>query len=185
MSSDRLFSAWRLAHPPGLGSDGRPHANLVPAEGKTLFETLDQSGLDDQRTYIVARSAFSFTILNVYPYTSGHVMVLPRRAVRSMDELTEDAFVDLWHMVRAASGAVKKAFVPDGLNIGINEGEAGGGSYPAHLHVHVVPRWNADTNFMSTAAETRILPMSLSASWQRLRDAWPSSVGADPVASNG
>ncbi len=139
----------------------------------TLFETIEQSTVGDDRTYIVTRSLYSFTILNVFPYTSGHTMVLPKRAVPGIGDLDEAEFGDLWSMVRDASAAVKTAFRPDGLNIGINEGEAGGGSHPDHLHVHVVPRWNADTNFMSTAAETRILPMSLSDSWRRVREGWP------------
>ena len=169
---DRLYSGWRLAHPPHLGSDGLPHANLQPQPGLTLFETIEQSGLDDEITYVLARGKATFAILNVYPYASGHVMVLPRAAVRSPDELDHDTYMELWDLVRDATRAVKRAFRPDGLNVGYNEGSAGGGSLPEHLHVHVVPRWNADTNFMTSLAETRILPMALSDSWNLLRQVW-------------
>lgn len=179
MPSDRLFSAWRLSHPPGVGSDGLPHASLSPVEGKTLFETIEQSDLGDDRTYVIARTENCFALLNVFPYTSGHLMVLPKRAVPSISDLSDEVSTELWMMVRDAAAAARKAFSPDGLNIGINEGEAGGGSQPEHLHVHVVPRWNADTNFMSTAAETRILPVSLTDSWQLLRDAWPVPLSTD------
>ena len=170
---DYLFSGWRLAHPPQHGADGLPHANLQPAPGKSLFETIEQSGLDDAVTYVVHRTADSFVLLNVYPYTPGHVMVLPRQAVASMLDLTPEAYDDLWRLVRTASVAVRDAFKPQGLNIGINEGEAGGGSLPDHLHVHIVPRWSADTNFMTSIADARILPMALGDAWTRIRDAWP------------
>ncbi|MEM8925105.1 MAG: HIT domain-containing protein [Actinomycetota bacterium] len=171
---DRLYSGWRLAFPPELGSDGLPHANLEPADGKTLFETIEQSGLDDEITYVVHRAPHTFAILNVYPYASGHLMVLPRRAVRTLAELAPEVHAELWDTVRDACEAAKAAFDADGLNVGFNEGSAGGASQPDHLHVHVVPRRNGDTNFMTSLAETRALPMTLSQSWQLLREHWPA-----------
>lgn len=170
---EQLFAGWRIGRPPGEGGDGRPHADLTPVEGKSLFETIEQSGLDDELTYVLVRRPLTFALLNVYPYTSGHVMVLPRRAVRSVDALTDDEFHELWALVREATTAVKTALRPEGLNIGFNEGTAGGGSVPEHLHVHVVPRWEADTNFMTTIAEVRVLPVTLGETWRLLRRAWP------------
>jgi ATP adenylyltransferase len=170
---ERLFSGWRLGQPDGVGGDGLPHANLGPEPGKSLFETIEQSGLADDETYILVRRPTTFAILNVFPYTPGHLMVLPRRAVGCMDELDDGELTELWRLVRDASVAVKAAFAPDGLNIGVNEGTAGGGSYPDHLHVHVVPRWSADTNFMTTIAEARVLPVTLADSWAQLRASWP------------
>ncbi len=170
---DRLFSGWRLATPKGCSPDGEPYAFLGPEPGKTLFESIEQSELADDETYILARRRSAFAVLNVYPYTSGHVMVLPRKAAPSILELDDESYADLWDLVRLASRAVHDAFKPDGMNIGINEGSAGGGSQPDHLHVHVVPRWSSDTNFMSSLAEVRILPMTLSDTWTRLRDSWP------------
>jgi diadenosine tetraphosphate (Ap4A) HIT family hydrolase len=170
---EHLFSGWRMAQPPGIGSDGLPHADPVPAPGQTLFEALESSGLPDEQTYILSRRPATFAILNVFPYTSGHVMVLPRRAARTLDELDEATFAELWSLVREAVRAVNAAFHPEGLNVGCNEGTAGGGSYPEHLHVHVVPRWNADTNFMTTIADARILPVTLADTWAALRRHWP------------
>lgn len=170
---DRLYSGWRLAAEPGTSPDGQPYEFMGAEPGKTLFETIEQSPLGDERTYVLARHRSAFALLNVYPYTSGHVMVLPRRAVASILDLDGDGYRDLWDLVRIASRAVGDAFHPDGMNIGINEGRAGGGSQPDHLHVHVVPRWSADTNFMTTLAETRILPMTLADTWARLRAVWP------------
>ncbi|MEM9614098.1 MAG: HIT domain-containing protein [Actinomycetota bacterium] len=171
---DRLFAGWRIGRPPGEGADGLPHADLTPADGKTLFETIEQSGLDDELTYVIVRRPLTFAILNVYPYTSGHLMVLPRRAVPTADELTPEEYHELWTLVREATTAVKAAFKPDGLNVGFNEGTAGGGSMPEHLHVHVVPRWGADTNFLTSIAEARILPVTLAETWRQLREAWPT-----------
>lgn len=173
---ERIHAGWRLAAPSGTTPDGRPYIDLAPEPGKTLFETIEQSDHDDAETYILRRHRSVFALLNIYPYTSGHVMVLPRRGVRVMDDLTDDEYRDLWDLVREATAAVRAAFRPQGLNIGLNEGTAGGGSYPDHLHVHVVPRWAADTNFMTTVAEARILPITLADSWARLRANWPEPV---------
>lgn len=172
----RLFSGWRLAHPRGLAADGLPHAYMEAEPGKTLFETIEQSDLPDERTYVLWRGTHTFALLNVYPYTSGHLMVLPKKPVHSMSDLSAEVYSELWLAVLAASNAVREAFHCDGLNVGVNEGLAGGGSQPDHLHVHVVPRWRADTNFMTAVAETRILPQTLSDSWQRVKDAWPAAL---------
>ncbi len=173
----RLWAGWRLAVlGTPLGADGLPRADVPGARGLSLFEAIERSGLPDDQTYIVWRGERTFCVLNVYPYTSGHVMVLPRNKAASLEQLDEPTHTELWRAVLAASQAVKAAFAPQGLNIGINEGEAGGGSEPDHLHVHVVPRWNADTNFMTAVAETRVLPMTLGDAWARLREAWPESL---------
>ncbi len=181
MPADRLFTGWRLAHPRSMGSDGIPRVALDRVEGKTLFETIEQSGYPDEDLYLLHRSEHCFAILNVFPYTSGHLMVLPKVAVASINDLDSAVAGELWAMVADGAAAAKAAFDPDGLNIGINEGEAGGGSQPDHLHVHIVPRWNSDTNFMSALAETRTLPMTLSHSWAMLRDAWPNGVASCEV----
>lgn len=172
---DYVYAGWRIGQSPDLGGDGLPHADLEPLEGLSLFETIEQSDLDDELTYVLERRSKTFAILNVYPYTSGHVMVLPRRAVATIDELEADTFIELWELVRDATTAIKASFAPQGLNIGFNEGTAGGGSIPDHLHVHVVPRWSADTNFMTSISNARVLPMTLTDAWERLRRVWPGS----------
>lgn len=177
---DRITAGWRLAVPPGIGADGKPHLAVEPEPGKSLFETIEQSGKPDHETYVVCRRSSAFVILNVFPYTSGHAMVLPRRAVPSILDLGADEHADLWDLVRLTYQAVREAFNPEGMNVGINEGRAGGGSIPDHLHVHVVPRWQADTSFMTSIAEARVLPMTLQDSWERLRAAWPEPLPSDP-----
>ncbi len=171
---ERIRAGWKMTHWPLMGADGLPHASLPQVEGKTLFETIEQSGLPDSETYVVWRGPHTFALLNVFPYTNGHVMILPTKPVESILDLDTDVHAELWETVRAGTQAVTDAFRPHGVNVGLNLGEAGGGSQPEHLHVHIVPRWNADTNFMTTIAEVRVLPMTLVDSWQRLRDNWPS-----------
>ncbi len=170
----RLWAGWKLAAwGSGLGADGQPHADLPRADGQSLFETIEQSGLPDNQTYIVWRGLRTFVILNVFPYTSGHLMVLPLKAAPSMHDLDDETFAELWRTVRTASGVLHEAFRPQGLNIGINEGTAGGGSEPDHLHVHLVPRWSADTNFMTAIAGTRVLPQTLEDTWHKVQAVWP------------
>jgi len=173
-----VHSGWRLAQPKGIGGDGRPHVDPEPAPGQTLFEALESCGLPDEQTYILTRWERTFAILNVFPYTSGHVMVLPRKAARSFDDLDDETYTELWALVRQATQVVKAVVRPQGLNVGFNEGTAGGGSQPDHLHVHVVPRWDADTNFMTTIADARVLPVTLADTWAALRRAWPPAPGS-------
>ena len=142
--------------------------------GSTLFEAIEQSGLDDSETFIVHRGETCFVLLNAYPYTSGHMMVLPRRAVATLDGLDAVEHEELWATVRDAVAAVESAFSAGGVNVGLNLGPAAGAGVPGHLHVHVVPRWSGDTNFTTTTADLRVLPEALGDSWRRLREAWPA-----------
>lgn len=176
---DRLNAGWRLGRPTGLGSDGEPTYDLEAEPGKTLFETLEQCDLPEDVTFMLCRRELAFAVLNIFPYSSGHVMVLPKRAVPSVLELTESEHLALWDLVRDAYRAIKDAFDPQGMNVGINEGIAGGASQPDHLHVHIIPRWEADTSFTTSVADLRVMPMTLHDSWTRIRAAWPEPLSSD------
>jgi len=139
----------------------------------SLFTEILGSGLSDEATHILCRGPLTFSILNAFPYTSGHLMVLPYRQVANLEDLTADEAAQLWAMVTAAVQAVKAAYRPGGINVGINLGRPAGGSISEHLHVHVVPRWTGDGNFMMAVAEARTLPEPLSFSAEKLRAAWP------------
>jgi len=178
---DHVWAGWRFTGGAGNAADGRPNVQVDPDDGRTLFEALEQSDRGDEETYIVWRGDRCFAILNVFPYNPGHVMVLPKRAARSMEDLDAATFDELWRSVRSATIAVKRALSPHGVNVGINDGEAGGGSVPDHLHVHVVPRWRSDTNFVTTTANTRVLPVALADTWKMVTDAWPSSPPGTPA----
>ena len=124
-------------------------------------------------TYVVWRDHLVAVILNAFPYTSGHVMVLPVRHVGEVEDVNRDEVGAVWAAVANSVRAIKAAYRPDGLNMGANLGRVAGAGIPGHFHVHVLPRWSADTNFMTSVAEARVLPEALPATLDRLQKAWP------------
>jgi ATP adenylyltransferase len=165
MTIDRLWAGWRSEYIDDITSDDGPRTSV--------FKGILDSGLPDGETHIVWRGPLTFAILNRFPYISGHVLVMPYREVGELEALTPEEHAELWSAVTDAVSAIKTAYHADGLNIGVNLGSAAGAGVPDHLHVHVMPRWNADSNFMTSVAETRVLPEALSVTWAKLRDAWP------------
>jgi ATP adenylyltransferase len=168
VSLDRLWAGWRTTY---IDQATRDPSVLHPdASGRSLFERI--LDLPDHEGYVLWRGERCAALLNAYPYGTGHLMVLPQRAVGELEELDRDEATELWSAVTAAVRAVKAAYRPDGVNVGANLGEAAGAGVPDHLHVHVLPRWSADSNFMTSVAETRVLPEPLDATWRKLREAW-------------
>jgi ATP adenylyltransferase len=110
-------------------------------------------------------------VLNRYPYNAGHLLAIPYREVPNLEDLSQEERLDLMNLLVTAQDILKKALKPDGFNIGMNLGKGAGAGIPTHLHVHIVPRWNGDTNFMPVVAGTRVLPQSLEAMWSRLTTA--------------
>ena len=131
-------------------------------------------GVIQREENIVWRGAQSVAVLNIYPYTSGHCMVLPLRHVGEFEDLTAEEAAELTGALRDAAIALKAAYKPDGLNLGANIGRVAGAGVPGHFHWHALPRWNGDTNFMTTVAEARVAPEALGATLEKLRAAWPS-----------
>ena len=124
----------------------------------------------DESTGVIAKSELSFVVLNAFPYGSGHILILPRRHVSAIAELSDAEYEDYFLILRRSVAALEKAYGPDGMNIGMNLGQAAGAGIPKHLHGHVLPRWLGDTNFMTTIGETRVLPESLESTWQKVHD---------------
>lgn len=172
MSLDRLWAGWRTSYMNQVSVDDS--AVRPDADGLSLFQRILGSGAPDDETFIVWRGELSFALLNAYPYGTGHLMVLPKRAVADLDRLTGEEHRELWQTVTDAVVAIRTAYAPDGVNVGLNLGAGAGAGVPDHLHVHCLPRWVADTNFMTAIAETRVLPEPLDVTWRKLRDAWPS-----------
>jgi ATP adenylyltransferase len=172
--TEHLWSGWRSAYVAGEASDARA-AFDSGAGAASVFTQLLESGLPDDETHIVHRGPTCFAIMNAYPYTNGHLIVLPYREVPDLLDLDAGETVELWETVTCAVAAVRRAFRPDGVNVGVNLGRASGGSVPTHLHVHVVPRWAGDTNFMMSVANTQTIPESLSVSARKVRDSWPAA----------
>ncbi len=164
---DRIWNGWRSQY---VNEAGTRESGVT----ESVFTQILNSGLDDETTHIVHRGVHTFAILNAFPYTSGHLMVLPYREVGTLEELTVAEAAELWPTVTDSVRAVKAAYTPGGVNVGINMGRAAGGSISEHLHVHVVPRWSGDGNFMTAIAEARTLPEPLSFSAGKLRAAWPT-----------
>ncbi len=133
--------------------------------------------MDGADNLIVARGERAFVILNKYPYTSGHLMIAPLAHQASPEDLDSATRAELMELVAQFMGVLRKAYNPQAFNIGMNIGEAAGAGVPGHAHIHIVPRWNGDTNFMSTTGEVRVLPETLEQTFARVVEAYRSREG--------
>lgn len=164
-----LWNGWRATYVQSVGSS-------QPSEGEgSLFTRILASGMSDADANIVHRGDTCFAILNAFPYGTGHLLVLPYREVGDLEALDATETSELWATVTDAVVAVKAAYSPEGVNVGVNLGRPAGGSVSEHLHVHVVPRWTGDANFMTSVANTRTLPEPLDETARKIRAGWPSS----------
>ena len=153
---ERLWTPWRLAYVSGGGeSNGCVFCNALTD--------------DEAAPLIVFRGATCFVILNLFPYNNAHLMVVPNRHVATLATATSEELTELMMLARTAEAAISEAYAPHGMNLGINLGKPAGAGVPGHLHMHVVPRWSGDTNFMTVIGEMRVLPEELGASAARLR----------------
>jgi ATP adenylyltransferase len=130
------------------------------------------TGGDDEKNLIVHRAEHSFVILNRYPYTSGHVMVVPYAHIASLVSLPDHTLVEMIGLVRDVERHLRTLYRPEGINVGINMGRSAGAGIASHLHIHALPRWAGDTNFMSVVGETRVLPEDLNVTWENFRRAF-------------
>jgi len=160
---ERFSAAWRENY---VANVAQSHA---ADDGSCVFCTLANDQVDES-TGVIAKSDLSFVVLNAFPYGSGHLLILPRRHVAALQDLTDDEYGDFSLMVRRTVVALEAAYGPDGMNVGMNLGQAAGAGIPKHLHGHVLPRWLGDTNFMTTIGETRVLPESLESTWRKVHD---------------
>jgi len=178
---DHLWAGWRRDYLDALVADrasgsatsGSRGPHEPPVGPGSLFERI--LTMPDDEGYIVHRGERCSVVLNAYPYTNGHVMVLPNLAVADLADLDGATHDELWRLVRDAVAAIRGAYRCEGVNVGVNLGAAAGAGVPDHLHVHCLPRWSGDTNFMTAVANTRVMPEPLDSSWARLRDAWATS----------
>ena len=124
---------------------------------------------DDQASLIVHRARRNFVILNLFPYTSGHLMIVPYAHIASLSDIDEATTSEMMELAKQAQRAIESEYHPDGFNIGLNLGRAAGAGVAEHIHLHVVPRWSGDANFVSVVGETRVLPEELKATFDRLK----------------
>jgi len=157
---DYLWTPWRYQY-----------VTKAEGAGVCVFCAAAQSA-DDAQTLVVYRGAHNLVILNRYPYCSGHVMVVPYQHVATLEDLSEEALVELIRLGRECTTHLRAAYRPDGLNLGMNLGKSAGAGIAGHLHLHVLPRWTGDTNFMTVVGETRVVPESLDITWEKLHAAF-------------
>jgi ATP adenylyltransferase len=158
---ENLWSPWRMKY---ITGDGTPEGECVFCAAPKLE--------DGPENLIVHRGETVFAILNRYPYTSGHLMVVPFLHVPSIEDLAPATRSEMMELVNSALGILRAVYHPEGFNVGINMGSAAGAGIAEHAHIHIVPRWNGDTNFMSTVGETRVLPEELEVSFKRISEKW-------------
>lgn len=163
---DHLFTPWRYDY---LVSDPIP-------SGCIFCEAL--AAREDRERLVVFRGDSHFAILNRYPYNNGHLMVVPNRHLPDLDEATREERHELMDLAARCVGALRRTYRPHGVNLGLNLGRSAGAGIAAHYHLHLVPRWDADTNFMTVTGGTRIIPEDLDRTWERLREA----IAATPEA---
>ncbi len=156
-----LHAPWRIQYilaPKPARADG------------SLFTRIAQSN-DDETNFVIARDRTCYAVLNAYPYNGGHLLIVPYKETPDLNGLTDEELADLWKLTRRCLNALSQVMKPDGFNIGINLGKVAGAGIQEHLHIHVVPRWNGDTNFMPVLAQTTVLPQALSELAAKLRAA--------------
>jgi ATP adenylyltransferase len=153
--NQNLWAPWRMQY-----------VEKPSASGNIFVELPARS--EDEKNFILYRGAHSFVMLNAYPYTNGHMLIAPLRQTNDMPTMSDDELLEINQLVAKAVGWLTEVFRPDGFNIGVNLGRAAGAGIPEHIHWHVLPRWNGDTNFMTTVGETRVMPQSLEDSYQKI-----------------
>jgi ATP adenylyltransferase len=155
-----MFSPWRMKYV-GREKEG---------EDCAFCSALEHAA--DKGSLIVHMGRQAYVILNLYPYTSGHLMTVPFKHCQRLDELEEEVLLELMTLAKQASEVLEDVYKPQGFNLGMNVGKVAGAGIAEHLHLHIVPRWNGDANFISVVGQTRVLPDGLEESHQRLSEAW-------------
>jgi ATP adenylyltransferase len=156
---DYLWTPWRYAY----------ITTADKAEGCLFCRTRAES--DDRKALVLYRGEFCLVMLNAFPYSSGHVLIAPYAHIEQLDKLEPDACREMMSLMQRMETAFRRIYTPDGINFGMNLGRAAGAGIAGHIHMHGLPRWFGDTSFITTVAETRVLPETLESTWERLRAA--------------
>jgi ATP adenylyltransferase len=160
---DYLFSPWRYAY-----------VSQAHKASGCLFCELPQAQ-NDEKAFIVHRGKYCYVVLNTFPYTSGHVMVVPFQHTDQLRQLSVPAAQEMMELTRRLEGILREVYQPEGLNLGMNLGKAAGAGVADHIHMHVLPRWGADANFITVIGETRVLPEDLATTYKRIREKFVES----------
>jgi ATP adenylyltransferase len=154
---DVLYSPWRINY-------------ILSKKDEECIFCLKPQAAEDEKHFIVFRSRYCYVILNVYPYNNGHIMVVPNRHVSSLGDLERKELNDLFETVQLSEKVLIKTYKPEGLNIGLNLGKSGGAGIEDHIHVHLVPRWQGDANFMSVVGGVRVIPESFEQAYKQIKE---------------
>ena len=158
---DRLWSPWRYEY---IAS-----GSAVSASNGCVFCRLRDDPDKDQANFVIHRASHSFIVLNIYPYISGHLLLVPYEHVGELDVAAKETTDELMDLTKRCQTALREAYQPTGFNIGMNLGKSAGAGIVDHIHIHILPRWTGDTNFMSTIGSTRVIPEALSTTYEKLR----------------
>jgi ATP adenylyltransferase len=157
---DNLWAPWRMTY----------IAPKIPASQECIFCTLPAAHRDEEN-YILYRGEHCFMILNLYPYNPGHLMIAPYQHVNSIEKLESTPLAELMSQAQLALRALRSTMQPDGFNMGINEGKVAGAGFEGHVHLHIVPSWNGDTNFMPVLADVKVMPEHLDNTYRQMKQA--------------
>ena len=158
---DRLWSPWRAKY----------IASGVDAESPTcVFCEIGRDKENDLNNYVVFRGQLNFVVLNLFPYITGHLLIIPYAHLGEFDSASKDVTDEMMDLTKRSQAALREVYKPAGFNVGMNLGGAAGAGIVDHIHIHILPRWSGDTNFMTTVGETRVLPESLEATYAKLRE---------------
>ncbi|MBS3741390.1 MAG: HIT domain-containing protein [Candidatus Cloacimonetes bacterium] len=151
-----LYSPWRMKY-------------ILENKGKKCVFCVKQEDTNDAKHFILRRGEYSYVIMNLYPYNSAHLLVVPYKHVSTLQELPDEELTEMMQLVKLSEKVLTKVYKPDGFNIGMNIGEAAGAGIAEHLHVHIVPRWKGDTNFFTTINGTRVIPEDMKIAYKKLK----------------
>ena len=160
---DRLWSPWRYEYIAASSS-------ADPKSSVCVFCVLQAETGRDEENFVLHRASHNFIVLNIYPYTSGHLLIVPYDHVGDLDAVSKETSDELMDLTKRSQTALREAYKPTGFNIGMNLGHSAGAGIVDHIHIHILPRWHGDTNFMSTVGDTRVLPEDLPTTYRKLRD---------------
>ncbi|MHC4879871.1 MAG: HIT family protein [Planctomycetota bacterium] len=175
MSHQQLWAPWRLAYVQNTDPSDRPTHSCF------LCHYRDDDA--DEKNLVVLRGEHSIVVLNRFPYNNGHLLIAPREHKADLRELNDAELLESTHLLQKMVGVLEHAMTPDGFNVGLNLGRVAGAGLPGHLHWHIVPRWNGDTNFMPVLGDTKVIPQSLEALYAILQDALAADVDESGAAS--
>lgn len=160
---DKLWAPWRSVYVTSAAGDADPEC--------IFCHKLNDDPSRDEENLVLARTDRCFVLMNLYPYNNGHLLVAPKRHVGDIEDLEDEEMLELFQVTRWMVGILRRAFNPDGFNIGINVGRVAGAGIPGHFHIHIVPRWNGDTNFMPVLGDVKVISEGLETTYRKIRQA--------------